>query len=524
MTAMLRVALLLTVALIGCRHRGESDTTDVETYGDADTDTDSDSDTDTDTDLGAPYATTDVLVIGSGPAGLSAAYAAAEAGKDVLILERAEYPGGSGWFAGRFYAVDTKYMRDQGIVDSVDLAAGEWPVWSMGGDPDDPRVQLLLERSGETVEWIGDTLGVPIERVTNELGTPGLPRMHEIPGEGDGPTAALVAQFTDRILLSHEATDIVFDPGGRAVGASFREMTTGTEGWVEAGSVVVATGGFARDLDRVLEHRTDLAATDLLIEIAYTSDGGGIGLMERAGAVWQNHGAYGVYVHAMEDHREGYEQEALWPGGLQHSVLLDKNGRRFTNEEKAFGFELAGILGALPEKRVFAVLPQSIWYASQIVVPAYQSQRGSALSIAPEQLVTEGVVGEYATLADLAMAWGMDVATVEATFAEYETYVAAGDDAAYDKPRDALRPFEDGPYITFELKPGAAKAFTGFAVDVDGRVVDSAGEVVPGLYAAGEVTGMLGSPGAGGGFSGSITACYLTGIVAGEQSAAYVGD
>jgi predicted oxidoreductase len=80
--------------------------------------------------------------------------------------------------------------------------------------------------------------------------------------------------------------------------------------------------------------------------------------------------------------------------------------------------------------------------------------------------------------------------------------------------------FGNDSITSVELFLGAAKAFGGAELDTEARVLDANGEIIDGLWAAGEAAGMLGTPAVGGGFSGSVAACYLTGQVAGQNAAA----
>ena len=135
-------------------------------------------------------------------------------------------------------------------------------------------------------------------------------------------------------------------------------------------------------------------------------------------------------------------------------------------------------------------------------------------------MIDQGAVQVHMQLAETADAWGMPPAALEATVAAYNAAAATGLDSHYGKNPDTLFSFEEGPFYSVELHLGAAKAFGGAELDPDGRVLDENGEVIEGLWAAGEAAGMLGTEAVSEGFSGSVTACYLTGQVAGQNAAA----
>ena len=117
-----------------------------------------------------------------------------------------------------------------------------------------------------------------------------------------------------------------------------------------------------------------------------------------------------------------------------------------------------------------------------------------------------------------AVAVGIDEEGLADTLARYAELVALGEDLDFGKRADAMVALE-GELVVVELAAGSAKSFGGAWLDAGGRVLDAAGAPIPGLLAAGEVAGMLGTPAVGVGFSGSVTACYLTGRVAGRTAA-----
>lgn len=462
-----------------------------------------------------PEEAVDVLVIGGGPAGLSAAWAASEAGATVRVLEREPVAGGAGAWPGRYYGADTRFQAELGIPDSIDLALYEWAAFTDGGDGDDPRVRWFVERSGPVVEWLVDDLGARVFGMTPEHGKEGAIRMHDIGGASLSPVVTLVERLESRTWVEREATGLVFEDG-RVVGAQWTDLADGTDGWTRANATIVATGGFARDLQRVLSERAELEGVPLLFEHDPVADGGGIPLLEPAGATWQNRGALGVYVHAIEDWRA--PGEALWVPGLDASVLIDTDGRRIANEEWTHGYRLLDVVLGLREPRVYAVLRRDDFLASRLPGPGYGPTGGEPLL--PDEVIAAGGARLFDDVAAMAAALDIDATALAATFDRYEGFCADGFDADFGKSPLGLASFGGGGYAVLELRPGVSKAYAGFAVDLGGRVTDATGAPIPGLYAAGEVIGMLGTPGIGRGLPGSITAVYATGLAAGENAAA----
>lgn len=472
-------------------------------------------------DLGPPSSTTDVLVIGSGAAGLSAAWEAADRGRDVVVLERESRTGGSSWYAGRFWAAGTRFQAEAGVTDDVALALEQWEVTTDGGAADDPAVIRFVEDSATTLAWLVDDVGARVDTVEIDIGYPGPARIHTIAGSLDGPIQLLTEALGERVVTDTEPTGLVRDGRGRVIGASWHDLGTDTSGWIEAGATIVATGGFGRNLEKVLADRPELDGMRVLVEIAPSSDGGGIPLLEDVGA-WQNPGRSGLYVHSVPDPRPENPGEVLWPGGLESTLMIDGDGQRIANELEFNTFRLVDRVVATEAKRIFALYPDMDWGRMIAAVPAYTST-----GIVPwnaGDLETAGIAVRHPTPGDVAAALGLAPANLQATVARYDQLAHAGFDEDFGKDRAFLHPFGASPIVVMELFPGSAKSFVGFAVDVDGRIVDPAGEVVPGVYAAGEVTGMLGTPAIGRGLSGAITACYSTGRAAGATADADLGD
>lgn len=463
---------------------------------------------------------TDVLIIGSGPAGLAAAWEAQDAGARVILLERDDAGGGAGWFAGNFFAVGTSWQNLLGIQDSVEVAMADWPLFT-GGDGADPWVERLITESAEVLNWLIYEFGLEVTDVYQDPSSGTVPRVH-IMGHPElrASVGPMVVDLADILWLDTQAESLVVTDG-RVVGAVATDLLTGESLTISAGATVIATGGFARDLDAVLADRPDLAGLNVVFEAGPSSDGRGRPLLSQVDAATQNVGNFGVYMHSMADYRETFEGEALWIPNMSASLIVSVDGERPINEDETRSFHLSHRLGDLPEGRLYALYPQDVLSAGPVMSPSYNwAEEDVVDEFAVEDLVADGVVWQYETPAELAVDWGMDPDVIQATFDAYEAAAVDGADPLFNKNREDLVPFGDGPITMFELAPGAAKAFGGAELDQQARVLDLDGAPIPGLYAAGEVAGMLGTAAVGEGFTGSITACYLTGRVAGQSAAA----
>ena len=472
-----------------------------------------------DTGETTPVLEVDVLIIGSGPAGLTAAWEARIAGASVLVLERDEKAGGGGFMASNLFAVGTRHQQAEGVQDSPELATSEWADFTRGGDASDPWVQRLIYESAGILNWLIDEIGSDMIDLRSDPSAGQVRRVHSVSLGTKHPLHTIAQGLEQETWLFHEATALVLG-NNRILGAQFEDLRTGETGWIQAQETIIATGGFARDRDRLLEDRPEVAELTVLYETHHLADGGGVALLEQAAASKQNPGSFGLYTHAIADWRQGMENEALWLPMIRQSLIVDLNGNRVANEFEAHGFGLQDALLAAPEQRLVALYPESTWLNQDITIPTYNFDETQQKTLDRQDALDQEAAFSHATLDQVASHWNMNLTELTQTLANYETAVSNSEDIEFGKAPQDLVSFGSDPITSVELFLGAAKAFGGAELDTLARVLDANGEVIDGLWAAGEAAGMLGTPAVGGGFSGSVTACYLTGRVAGQNAAA----
>lgn len=475
--------------------------------------------------LPEPQWTVDVLVIGSGPAGLAAAWEATQAGADVLVLEAASDAGGNGRFANHMFAAGSDTQVKRGIEDSPAAALDEWETITAGGDPTDPAVRNFVEQSYETLVWMQETFDITHDELLSDTSAGEALRVHVIKPTINGRvTDQFLTRLDGRVWTEKPAVDLVLDHG-RVVGARLDEIAP--DAWIRASATVVATGGFARDATRLLDDRPELADTDYVVEIGYTTQGGGHAMLEQVGADFHNEGNYGVYLHSMRDWREGYETEAAVLTSAASGIIVDSAGERVTNEEQTTGFQMMDHLLETSDYALFALFPRQVYRAGSVTIPGYNIPNDGTDEPSTHpmtELASLGVLSIYPGLDQAAADLGIDADALEETVARYDALVTEGEDSDFGKSSNYLLNFSTDPVMGVKLVPGVAKAFTGVRTDADARVLLSSGEAVPGLYAAGEVAGTLGTDAVGEGFSGSLAACYFMGRVAGAKASAYAAS
>lgn len=410
--------------------------------------------------------TTDVVVIGAGGAGLTAAIEATVNGAEVIVLEKMPIIGGNTKFAtGGLNATETVSQEALGIEDSVELFVSD--TMRGGGEINNLElVQILAEKSGETVSWLIE-MGADLSDV-GRMGGASANRTHR-PTGGAPVGNHLVEVLYERalemgidVLFSTEAIDILGDASGVT---GVRVKTTQGEYTIFAKAVVIATGGFGSNNDLVASFDPALlgygttnhpGATGDVLSFAKNLNVAYVDMVE-------------IQTHPTVMPSNNYMiTEAVRGNG---AILINREGERFVNE-----------LGTRAEVSD-AQLAQT--GASSFLVFDY-SIRESLSAI--EGYYNKGFLVEGETLKDLAEALEMPVEALEATIASYNDFVSSGEDSAYGR-QDMPRTLEVGPYYAVEVAPAVHHTMGGVLINTSAEVISESGDVIPGLFAAGEVTG-----------------------------------
>lgn len=459
----------------------------------------------------------DVVVIGGGASGLTAAVEAASAGASVLIIERDVSLGGAGLFAGNYFAAGTKWQAAAGIEDSPEAALAEWADFTGGGDPGADWVQGFVYGSAETLEWLVG-FGAAFSEVTNDPGAGTVDRIHALDNSGGGghPISALAALVEKDALLSTTAVSLV-DEAGTVVGVVV-EDGDGSIGWVAADAVVVATGGFARDDDRVYAAVPELLQFPRHVEAWPGMDGNGLDLIEAVGGSLVNLENIALYAHGVTDANHG-SPEVMVVVDLANSVVVGDSAMRVMDED-----DLRAIWGGrrmLETGQLYAVFDQFLWENRVLIGTGYNYSKvsqGTMTGGEYDELVDVAAAGD---LVGLGNALGLDGSALAKTVAGYNDMVVDGVDTAFGKDLTNKSQLLNPPYVAVPLTLATGKSFGGAALAGDGGVLGADGLPIPGLFAAGEVAGMLGGSHLGQGISGSITAVLYSGRVAGAGAAAH---
>lgn len=449
----------------------------------------------------------DVIIIGSGAAGLAAALSAADNGASVLVVESETRVGGSSRLSGgHFYAAGTSIQEEAGVTgDNADamfehyMTLAQWLV-------DPAVVRRYCDLSAPTLEWVK---GLGVKYPTEGLYASGVgstPRGHSPEGEGEEVVNVLDGHCNHKgvdFVLNSRVTDLVTNDEGRVTGVRIGEDEA------TAGAVIMATGGFGNNPEMIEKYLPQAASNgDWNWYIgADGARGDGITLGEAVGGVVEGHD------RALLLATPGFSRdlEVMLPGWL---VMVNGDGRRFCDETAPYTV-IAGLLNK-QGGNAYAVFDEPTRAAAKRT-PLFQAYWVNEVL---EEKAEEGRIIRADTLADLAAKAGIDAEGLEGTVERYNGDVEAGEDTAFFK-QAAMASIKTPPFYAVEIRPAIlCWTGTGLRINADTCVMNKADKPIRGLYAAGETVGNLhGDRYVGGG--GSYGPCLVFGKLAGENAAKY---
>nr|VFK10786.1 MAG: flavocytochrome c [Candidatus Kentron sp. LPFa] len=449
----------------------------------------------------------DVVVVGSGFAGLAAAIEAARAGCSVMVIEKRDAFGGNSRISGGVLAaVDAALQRRHGIEDSTRRMFDD--MMRAGRGRNDPELAgLVCMHSGNVLEWLKKDMGVTfMERIDWFEGHTAR-RCHGVVGlEGRNIIDPMLkcAASLDIELRAHTSMEGFRQREDGAIRGILATDTRREEPesiLIEANrAVILASGGFSAEALRE-QPSTNASEARLRTSLA-DSTAEVLRLAEQAGAalVDMEHLQMLPYASPDEDGRgvaPFFASYAVLPYGV---LVNPADGKRFVNEW-ADRKTCAEAIMALGKPAIGITDTQGLIDAGEMI----------------REYLDASVTRRFDDLAGLASAYGIPQEALQETLRTYNGYVEQKRDTAFGKPIPAEAKPLRAPYYALRLWPKAHFTMGGLRIDARAKVLDKAGRSIPGLYAAGEATG--GVHGICRLSAYAITECLVFGRIAGQQAA-----
>jgi len=458
----------------------------------------------------------DVVVVGAGGAGMTAAITAAGEGKSVVILESQSMVGGNsvratgGMNAGKtVYQDENEFGESAGVEKTLKTAAEkyadnetitalaktvseQWAAYQanptgyfdsvelmeldtmIGGKGiNDPElVETLCANSADAIDWL-DEHGITLHNVSS-FGGASVKRIHR-PVNAEGKTVSVGSYMIPllqencekagvKMMLDTTATEILTDANGAAVGVK----ATGASGetvTVNAKAVVLASGGFGANLDMVVKYKPELKG--FMTTNAPGIQGQGIEMAEAIGAATVDMDQ--IQIHpTVEANTAALITEGLRGDG---AILINEEGQRFIDEVGTRDVVSAAEI-AQTGSYSWLVVDQAMADASSVI----------------QGYIKKGYTVTGATYEELGKAMGVDAAAFAETMEKWNGYVEAKNDPDFGRTSFA-NPLNTAPYYAVKVTAGVHHTMGGLKINANTEVLNEKGEVIPGLFAAGEVTG-----------------------------------
>ena len=428
---------------------------------------------------------TDLVIVGGGAAGWSAALAARQAGLAVTLLEKLPQSGGSSAMSGGCLAfAGTDLQAAHGVEDDADLLFDD--LREVGQQCNDAAlVRAYCDEQLETYEWLKGA-GVRFSPVLETASGQSVPRVHSVDPADMVRQLRAAADGVD-YRPGFAATALLRDAHGRVTGV----VTAAGE--VRGDHVLLASGGFARNPGLIELHAPHYA--EAVFVAGAGSQGDGLLMGIEAGAALRDMGfVKGTFGKHPTDDTNDHSLQAVYKG----AIAVNQDGRRFVDESLSYKL-LGDAVMAQPWHTAYQILDQGIFETGDDRVRILDFGRR----------LEEGLFYVADTIEGLARQIEIDPDTLKATIDRYNGYVARGADEEYGRRHlvhhfGELRPIEKPPFYAYPSTAVVFGTYCGLAIDPRARVLDGGGRPIPGLYAAGEVTG---------GFHG---AAYMTGSALGK--------
>ncbi|OCG22268.1 flavocytochrome c [Gilliamella sp. App4-10] len=441
----------------------------------------------------------DVVIVGSGGAGLVAAIQARDLGASVVIVEQMSVIGGNTNKASAgMNAAETKFQKLKGIVDTKELFYKE--TMTGGKNKNNPALlRYFVENAPDAINWL-DENGIELSNITTTGGM-SIDRTHR-PESGAAVGGFLISGLVKNInkraievMLDTKVTEIATE-NHKVVGVKVLEEDGSTH-VIKTKAVVIATGGFSANTAMVEKYRPDLKGFVTTNHKGAT--GSGIMILEKLGAGTVDMGE--IQIHPTVEQTSSYLiSESIRGGG---AILISQKGQRFVNELDTRDKVSAEII-KLPEHYAYILFDQQVRDENKAV----------------EEYISNKLVTQASTIKELAQQLSIDGNTLAKTVERYNQFVITKHDEDFGRTTGIRYPIEKGPFYAIKIAPGVHHTMGGVTINTQTQVLDANKNIIQGVFAAGEVVGGVHGANRIGG--NAVADIIIFGIQAGTKAADYI--
>ncbi|MGL5956180.1 MAG: flavocytochrome c [Brevinema sp.] len=413
---------------------------------------------------------TDLVIIGGGPAGLSAALTAYENGvSNIIIVEKLDILSGNGKFDKNFYdMVNSQGQRNRGIMDSADRFYEDMINRHQGDDTN--RLRVLADYSATTDAWLR-THKVTLDYVNVDTNGPDdMPRDHQVSEDiyaGDHLQRGLEQSLSNTsidIRTGTEGLDLVMDGSSvKGVRVKNRDKQNYT---IYAKAVLIATGGFSANKDLIAIYNKSYA--QLVTSNQEKNLGDFIPLFQKYGMALKNLDIFNIFPYTIVQNRALTGSSEL----DVDFILINKNGVRFAKERGLSRLQFTDIMLEQPSQMAFYVFDD----ISRAAGPRIRAH------------VKKGYALEGKTLDELAQKMSVDVTVFKQSIEDYNKIIKGEVEDPFGRPVYKREFSAKGPYFAIAVRPAVHMTRGGVVVNAKGEVQSTNNTSIRGLYAAGEVT------------------------------------
>lgn len=476
----------------------------------------------------------DIVIIGAGGSGMTAASAALENGaKSIIILEKRPVTGGNAVYPSGLLAINTRLQKRLGMDAHTDEAFRQAMYY--GHWQNNARlIRVLLDKSADTIDWL-EKKGLKFTSIVTHYPNQSPNTYHITAGPETAGSQMLKATTKEceasgkvRVLCDTPAKKLLLDKSGKIAGV-LAQGKDGQEIQIDAKCIIVCTGGFS-DNEELIKKYYPAYSKEVAPPRGIPQNGDGIFMTTEIGADL--------------DGMVAFEWESFYRGSWfltvvsrrGQTVWLNRRGERFCDEGIPVMAEAANAIGRQPGMVFYALMdeknkaklvndelgPFEAFFLQNEAKEKAAASFASQVDIDLEEAVASGGAMIAKSLDEIAKWMGIEPAVLKANIEEYNGYCEQGRDAMFAKDRHLLQPLRTPPYYAIKCGVDLTNTHGGIKINEHMQVMTEEDEPIPGLYAAGVETGAKDWHSYNMWLSGHAFGFTVnTGRIAGEEAAKY---